>query len=121
VVHTDSGFGILAIPDEDPPGNQVTTRVQKLQLLSHGRCRFAQMLTPRSIPGEIVTPRIRRHAPSCYILVTKRASQQTPLGRSQPDGRFACAFLGLVLNFGGFLFPVLVLPSRTPQGHNAGR
>jgi len=52
VVHTDSGSGILAIPDEDPPGNQVTTRAQKLQLLSHGRCRFAQMLTPRSIPGD---------------------------------------------------------------------
>jgi hypothetical protein len=40
------------------------------------------MLTPRSIPGELVTPRILRHiipersgvdAPSCYILVTKRA------------------------------------------------
>jgi len=35
------------------------------------------MLTPRSIPGEFVLPRILRHAPSCYILVTKRA----------PDGR----------------------------------
>jgi hypothetical protein len=74
VVHTDSGLASLAIPDEDPPGNQVTTRVQKFLLLSHGRCRFALMLTPRSIPGEIVSLRILRHAPSCYILVTKRAA-----------------------------------------------
>src|SRR5215208_1587757 len=51
----------VAIPDEDPPGNQVTPRVQKLLLLSHGRCRLAQMLTPRSIPGEVVSPRILRH------------------------------------------------------------
>jgi hypothetical protein len=28
---------------------------------------------PGSIPGELVTPRILRHAPSDYILVTKRA------------------------------------------------
>src|SRR5215208_732833 len=62
-----------AIPDEDPPGNQVTPRVQKLQLLSHSLQRFALMLTPRSIPGEVVSPRILRHAPSCYILVTQRA------------------------------------------------
>src|SRR6266542_5675580 len=66
-------FGIF-VPDEDPPGNQVTTRVQKFQLLSHGRQRFARMLTPRSIPGEFVSPRILRHAPSCYILVTMRAA-----------------------------------------------
>jgi hypothetical protein len=32
------------------------------------------MLTPRSIPGEFVSPRILRHAPSCYILVTIRAA-----------------------------------------------
>jgi hypothetical protein len=63
----------FAIPDEDPPGNQVTTRVQKVQLLSHRRKRFALMLTPRSIPGEFVSPRILRHAPSCDILVTMRA------------------------------------------------
>jgi hypothetical protein len=56
-------LAFFAIPDEDPPGNQVTTRAQKLQLLSHGRCRFAQMLTPRSIPGEFVTPRILRPRP----------------------------------------------------------
>jgi hypothetical protein len=62
----------ISVPDEDPPGNQVTTRVQKVQLLSHRRERFALMLTPRSIPGEFVSPRILRHAPSCYILVTKR-------------------------------------------------
>src|SRR5688572_7923359 len=66
-------FGFF-VPDEDPPGNQVTTRVQKFQLLSHGRQRFALMLTPRSIPGELVSPRILRHAPSCYILVTRRAA-----------------------------------------------
>src|SRR6185503_21037374 len=66
-------FGI-SVPDEDPPGNQVTPRVQKLLLLSYRRRRFALMLTPRSIPGEFVSPRILRHAPSCYILVTQRAS-----------------------------------------------
>src|SRR5204862_263832 len=65
-------FGFF-VPDEDPPGNQVTPRVQKVQLLSHRRRRFALMLTPRSIPGEFVSPRILRHAPSYYILVTKRA------------------------------------------------
>jgi hypothetical protein len=32
------------------------------------------MLTPRSIPGELVSPRILHHAPSCYILVTMRAA-----------------------------------------------
>jgi hypothetical protein len=45
----------------------------KFLLLSHRRQRFALMLTPRSIPGEAVSPRILRHAPSCYILVTQRA------------------------------------------------
>jgi hypothetical protein len=32
------------------------------------------MLTPPSIPGEFVSPRILRHAPSGYILVTRRAA-----------------------------------------------
>ena len=63
----------ISVPDEDPPGNQVTTRVQKFPLLSHRQQRLARMLTPRSIPGEFVSPRILRHAPSCYILVTMRA------------------------------------------------
>src|SRR6266498_4753993 len=72
VVSDTHRFGLF-VPDEDPPGNQVTTRVQKFLLLSHGRQRFALMLTPRSIPGEFVSPRILRHAPSCYILVTMRA------------------------------------------------
>jgi len=31
------------------------------------------MLTPQSIPGEVVSPRILRHAPSCNILVTQPA------------------------------------------------
>src|SRR5512132_1156531 len=66
-------FGI-SVPDKDPPGNEVTPRVQKFQLLSHSLQRFALMLTPRSIPGELVSPRILRHAPSCYILVTQRAA-----------------------------------------------
>ena len=35
------------------------------------------MLTPRSIPGEFVSPRILRHAPSCYILVTQRSQNVT--------------------------------------------
>ena len=56
-------YGIF-VPDEDPPGNQVTTRVEKCLLLSHSLQRFALMLTPRSIPGEVVSPRILRHAPS---------------------------------------------------------
>src|SRR6266542_996989 len=72
VVSDTHRFGLFVL-DEDPPGNQVTTRVQKFLLLSHGRQRFALMLTPRSIPGEVVSPRILRHAPSCYILVTMRA------------------------------------------------
>jgi len=72
VVSDSYRYGI-SVPDEDPPGNQVTTRVQKFQLLSHSLQRFALMLTPRSIPGEFVSPRILRHAPSCYILVTRRA------------------------------------------------
>jgi hypothetical protein len=38
-----------------------------------------------------------------------------------PDGWDSARFLELVLNFGSFPFPVLFLPSRTPQGHNAGR
>jgi hypothetical protein len=66
-------YGIF-VPDEDPPGNQVTPRVQKFQLLSHSLQRFALMLTPRSIPGVVVSPRILRHAPSCYFLVTMRAA-----------------------------------------------
>jgi hypothetical protein len=64
----------ISVPDEDPPGNHVTTRAEKLLLLSHRRERFAHMLTPRSIPGEVVSPRILRHAPSCFILVTMRAA-----------------------------------------------
>ena len=31
------------------------------------------------------------------------------------------AFFILFLNYGGFPFPSLSLPSRTPKGHNAGR
>jgi hypothetical protein len=50
-------FGIF-VPDEDPPGNQVTPRAQKFQLLSHRRQRFARMPTPRKHPGEFVTSRI---------------------------------------------------------------
>jgi hypothetical protein len=72
-------YGIF-VPDEDPPGNQVTTRVQKFQLLSHSLQRFALMLTPRSIPGEVVSPRILRHAPSCYIPVTMRAADLVGVG-----------------------------------------
>src|SRR5512144_2125536 len=68
-------YGIF-VPDEDPPGNQVTPRVQKSPLLSHSLQRFALMLTPRSIPGEFVSPRILRHAPSCDILVTQRAQMK---------------------------------------------
>src|SRR6266498_300425 len=75
VVSDTHRFGLF-VPDEDPPGNQVTTRVQKFLLLSHGRQRFALMLTPRSIPGEFVSPRILRHAPSCYILVTQHAQMK---------------------------------------------
>ncbi len=71
-------FGIF-VPDEIPPGNQVTTRVEKLPLLSHRRQRFALMLTPRRHPGEIVSPRILRHAPACYILVTMGCSRRVGL------------------------------------------
>jgi hypothetical protein len=42
-------YGIF-VPDEDPPGNQVTTRVEKVLLLSHSLQRSAQVLTPRSTP-----------------------------------------------------------------------
>jgi hypothetical protein len=73
VVSDSYRYGI-SVPDEDPPGNHVTTRAKKLLLLSHRRERFAHMLTPPSIPGEFVSPRILRHAPSCYILVTMRAA-----------------------------------------------
>ena len=66
-------YGIF-VPDEDPPGNQLTTRLEKLLLLSHSLQRFALMLTPRSSPGEVVSPRILRHAPSCDILVTPCAA-----------------------------------------------
>jgi hypothetical protein len=48
------------------------------------------MLTPRSIPGEFVSPRILRHAPSCYILVTMRAA----------DGGYAPRFLSIFLALG---------------------
>jgi hypothetical protein len=60
------------------------------------------MLTPRSIPGEFVSPRILRHAPSGYILVTMRA----------PDGWDSARFLELFLNFGSFPFSSLVLPTK---------
>jgi len=110
-------FGLF-VPDEDPSGNQVTTRAQKLQLLSHGRCRLAHMLTPQSITGALVAPSDTRHtipersgvdAPSCYILVTRRAPRQTTLGRSQPDGWDSAHFLSSVL------------PSRTPKGQTLYR
>ena len=48
------------------------------------------MLTPQSILGEVVSPRILRHtipqrsgvdAPSCYILVTMRAACTRQVGR----------------------------------------
>src|SRR5512132_355413 len=101
-VASDSYRYGISVPDEDPPGNQVTTRVQKFQLLSHSLQRFALMLTPRSIPGEVISPRILRHAPSCDILVTMRA----------PDGWDSARFLGLVLNYSSFPFPSFILPSR---------
>jgi len=41
------------------------------------------MLTPRSIPGEVVSPRILRHAPSCDILVTMRAPDKWDSARFQ--------------------------------------
>ena len=42
-------YGIF-VPDEDPPGNQVTTRVEKVLLLSHSLQRSAHVLIPRSTP-----------------------------------------------------------------------
>jgi hypothetical protein len=77
----------ISVPDEDPPGNQVTPRVQKFQLLSHSLQRFALMLTPRSIPGEVVSPRILRHAPSCDILVTMRAQMKWEVKGSRRKGK----------------------------------
>jgi hypothetical protein len=47
------------------------------------------MLTPRSIPGAVVSPRILRHAPSCYILVTRRAAD------AGDSGAFSSTFLRL--------------------------
>jgi hypothetical protein len=38
-------------------------------------------------------------------------------GASRTAGHFVCAFLGLVLSYGSFPFPVLFLPSHTPKGH----
>jgi len=65
-------FGIL-VPDEDPPGNQVTPRVENATSLSWAATVCPDAHTPEH-PGEIVSPRILRHAPSCYILVTQRAA-----------------------------------------------
>ena len=45
------------------------------------------MLTPRSIPGEFVSPRILRHAPSCYILVTMRAQMKWEVKREKDNCR----------------------------------
>ncbi|HND49613.1 MAG TPA: hypothetical protein PLL95_13700, partial [Anaerolineales bacterium] len=65
------------------------------------------MLTPRSIPGEIVSLRILRHAPSCYILVTKRAPDA---GDSAP---FSSSFLRLSLFWlDGFAVPT---PAQVTQ------
>src|SRR5574338_733519 len=58
-------FGI-SVPDEDPPGNHVTTRAEKFQLLSHRPRRFTHMLTPRKHPGVFVSTRI---PPPCPILL----------------------------------------------------
>jgi hypothetical protein len=110
-----AAVAFVAIPDEDPPGNQVTTRAEKLPLLSHGRRRFALMLTPRSIPGEFVSPRILRHAPSCYILVTMRAVDAG-------DCRFAaCAISGSFLRLGIFRLDGVPPSAPAPLTQTVGR
>src|SRR6188474_3849352 len=55
----------ISVPDEDPPGNQVTTRVQKLLLLSHSLQRFALMLTPRASP---VSLSLQGYSPRPFLL-----------------------------------------------------
>src|SRR5215213_3934399 len=57
------------------------------------------MLTPRSIPGEVVSPRILPPRPTCYILVTPRA----------PNGWDCCS---AACAFSGSLFGLELVPSK---------
>ena len=51
------------------------------------------MLTPRMHPGEFVTSRILRHAPSCFILVTRRASDAGECPALMRLGQARCSIL----------------------------
>jgi hypothetical protein len=96
-------FGI-SVPDEDPPGNQVTPRVEVTASLI-----ACSSLPACSHPGASPVSWSRqglplcgvRHAPSCYILVTQRA----------PDGWDSPRFLELILNLGSFPFPNFFSPA----------
>ena len=101
-------FGFF-VPDEDPPGNQVTTRVEKCLFSLIAGNGLPTCSHPGSIPGEVVSPSILRHAPSCDILVTMRAS----------DMGYAPRFLGIFLAAAQSRFEgESTLP---PQAGNASR
>ena len=48
-------------------------------------------------------------------------NDRLPSFQGAPDGWWAVQYLELFLSFGSFPFRELVLSSRTPKGHNAGR
>jgi len=67
-------FG-LYVPDEDPPGDQVTTRVENVTSLSWAVSVYPDAPAPDGIPGDASNCFTGYHPPrpTCFILVTKRA------------------------------------------------
>jgi len=71
-------FG-LYVPDEDPPGDQVTTRVENVTSLSWAVSVYPDAPAPDGIPGDASNCFTGYHPPrpTCFILVTKRAPRPT--------------------------------------------